>query len=103
MEDPGDSEFQPIRRDVALETYAHDDLEIRQAEQTLRHRDFLIRAVIALYSLTLVATLTLFYLSGLGILSFGDNVLISLSGVVIGELGVGAILMQIVKSIFIDA
>ena len=49
--------------------------------------------------MTLAATLTLFF-SGLGILSFKDNVLISLSGVVIGEVGVGAILMQIVKGIF---
>lgn len=71
--------------------------------QTIRLRERAFWIVFIFYGLTLAATLALFYLSGLGVLSFSDNVLISLSGVVIGEVGVGAILMQIVKSIFTDA
>ena len=77
-----------------------DDLEIRQARQTIILRYVVTVVVLLLYALTLAATLTIFYLAGFGTLELADNVLISLSGVVIGELGVGAILMQIVKSIF---
>ncbi|MCH7787144.1 MAG: hypothetical protein IIC22_06510 [Chloroflexi bacterium] len=80
-----------------------DALSDELVRQTIRLRERAFWFVFIFYGLTLTATLALFYLSGLGILSFSDNVLISLSGVVIGELGVGAILMQIVKSIFTDA
>lgn len=76
------------------------DLEIRRAAQTIRHRETLVWAVIAFYTLTLLATFVLFYLAGAGIFAFADNVLIALSGVLVGEVGVGAVLMQMVKSIF---
>ena len=80
-----------------------DALSDELVRQTIRLRERAFWFVFIFYGLTLAATIALFYLSGLGILSFDDSVLISLSGVVIGEVGVGAILMQIVKSIFTAA
>ena len=97
-----DYRFRP-RESLHPELDTLNDIVIRQAEQTLRHRDLLVRAILVLYTLTLSAMLALFYLSGLGILLFSDNVLISLSGVVVGELGVGAMLMVIMKNIFPSA
>ena len=84
----------------AAHKWAAGDLAIRRAAQTIRHRETLVWAVIAFYTLTLIATFVLFYLAGAGIFSFADNVLIALSGVLVGEVGVGAVLMQMVKSIF---
>lgn len=84
----------------AAHKWAAGDLEIQRAAQTIRHRETLVWAVIAFYTLTLLATFVLFYLAGSGIFSFADNVLIALSGVLVGEVGVGAVLMQMVKSIF---
>ena len=100
-ENPLDIQLQP-KESVPFPS-EQDALGDELVRQTIRLRERAFWFVFIFYGLTLAATLTLFYLSGLGILSFGDNVLISLSGVVIGELGVGAILMQIVKSIFTDA
>lgn len=87
-------------RTDAAQKWVIKDLEIRRAAQTIRHREMLVWAVIAFYTLTLLATFVLFYLAGLGAISFADNVLIALSGVLVGEVGVGAVLMQMVKSIF---
>ena len=88
------TEFQPPRR------WPTRELEIRQARQTIRHREVLVWAVLASFAFTLLATLTLFYLVGMGVFSFADNVLIALSGALVGEVGVGAVMLQMVKSVF---
>lgn len=98
VEDRDNIHLHPIGRDVALDEFAL--VEIRQAEQTILLRYLITGVVLTLYTLTLASTITLFYLAGFGEVSFSDNVLISLSGVFVGELGVGAILMVIIKSIF---
>ena len=54
----------------------------------------------ASFAFTLLATLALFYLAGVGLFFFGDNVLIALAGALVGEVGVGAVMLQMVKSIF---
>ena len=76
------------------------DLSIRQARQTIRHREVLVWAVLGFFAFTLLATLALFYLAGVGALFFADNVLIALAGVLVGEVGVGAVMLQMVKSVF---
>ena len=76
------------------------DLSIRQARQTIRHREVLVWAVLGFFAFTLLATLALFYLAGVGAFSFADNVLIALAGALVGEVGVGAVLLQMVKSVF---
>ena len=88
------TEFQPPRK------WPTRELEILQARQTIRHREVLVWAVLGFFAFTLLATLALFYLAGVGVFFFGDNVLIALSGVLVGEVGVGAVLLQMVKSIF---
>ena len=75
-------------------------MEIRQARQTIRHREVLVWAVLASFAFTLLATLILFYLVGMGVFSFADNVLIALAGALVGEVGVGAVMLQMVKSVF---
>ena len=76
------------------------DLSIRQARQNIRHREVLVWAVLGFFAFTLLATLALFYLAGVGALFFADNVLIALAGVLVGEVGVGAVMLQMVKSVF---
>ena len=76
------------------------ELQYRQAAQTIRHREVLLWVVLCCYLVALVATFALIYLAGFGIVSYADNVLIALSGVLIGEVGIGAVLLQMVKSIF---
>ena len=71
-----------------------------QARQTIRHREVLVWAVLCFFAFTLLATLALFYLAGIGVFFFADNVLIALAGALVGEVGVGAVLLQIVKSVF---
>ena len=88
------------REDLYPDPNVLNDLLIRQTEENIRLRNLLVRVLLVLYTLILAATLSLFFLSGLDILSFSENVLISLSGVLVGEVGVGAILMVIVKNIF---
>ena len=76
------------------------ELEIMQARQTIRHREVLVWAALGFFAFTLLATLALFYLAGIGVFFFADNVLIALAGALVGEVGVGAVLLQIVKSVF---
>ena len=57
-------------------------------------------AIVVCYVVALALTFTLIYLAGFGIVSYADNVLIALSGALVGEVGIGAILLQMVKSIF---
>ena len=94
QETPSSPEFQPPRR------WPTRELEIMQARQTIRHREVLVWAVLCFFAFTLLATLALFYLAGIGVFSFADNVLIALSGVLVSEVGVGAVLLQMVKSVF---
>lgn len=103
-EDRQDVQLQPEATELEIvpleQEVLRDDLEIREAEQTILLRYLITGVVLTLYASTLASTISLFYLAGFGKVSFSDNVLISLSGVFVGELGVGAILMVIIKSIF---
>ena len=102
VESNGDIHFQAEGVDLPSDEYVESDIERRQAEQLIFLRYLVPVFVLPLYAITLIATLTLFYLAGFSIISLADNVLISLSGVLVGEVGVGAILLHIVKSIFTE-
>jgi hypothetical protein len=77
-----------------------DALAVQEHKQRILLRYAIVAVVLALYSVTLLGTLALLYLAGLGHVSFSEKVLLSVVAVFAGELGVGAILMQIVKNLF---
>ncbi len=97
MEDGGsDIRFRSVQRDV-VQT---EELAVREREQQIVLRYVIVGVVLALYSVTLLATLALIYMAGLGKVSFTQTVLTTLVAVFGGELGVGALLVVIVKNLF---
>ena len=90
-------ELQVIEPDIVDQV---DGVAIREREAHIALRSYVVRVMLTLYGVTIIGTLSLLLLAGLGIADYSDQILLALIAVFAGEIGVGAVVTIIVKNLF---